>query len=136
MSTQTATSLALTVVPLMMVMGLLAPFFGPAIDHHFVDRSPAHAHIFVGDATNEHVHLSALTLASDDHDHSSGVNGDGVSVLSTSVSSAQSPLTLDGATIESLIPSYESHLTALYFGELPVADGQVIAPLGRPPRFG
>ena len=117
-----------------MVTGMLAPFFGPAVDHHFVDRSPAHAHVFVGVATNDHVHLPPLAFG--DHDHSSGVNGDGVSVLSTSVSSAQSPLTLDGATIESLIPSYESHLTALYFGELPVADGQVIAPLGRPPRFG
>ncbi len=119
-----------------MVMGLLAPFFGPAIDHHFADRSPGHAHIFAGDATNNHTHSLALALASGGHDHVSGVNGDGISVLSTSVSPAHSPLTLDGAALESLVPRYDNRLTALYAGELSVADGQVIAPPGRPPRAG
>lgn len=133
MSTRTATSLALAVVPLLMVTGMLAPFFGPAVDHHFVDRSPAHAHVFVGVATNDHVHL--LLLAFDDHDHSSGVNGDGVSVLSTSLSSAQGPLTFDGATLDGLVPRYDNRLTALFASELPVADGQAIAPIPRPPRL-
>ena len=104
------------------------------MDHHFVDRSPAHAHVFIGVATNEHTHL--LALAPGGHEHSSGVNGDGISVLSTSVSSAQGPLTLDGATLELLAPRYDNRLTALFAGELTVAGGPAIAPPGRPPRLG
>ena len=104
------------------------------MDHHFVDRSPAHAHVFTGDATNDHAHMPAFALA--DHDHSSGVNGDGISVLSTSVSAAQGPLTLDGATLELLAPRYDNQLTALFAGELTVAGGPAIAPPGRPPYLG
>ena len=115
-------------------MGLLASAFGPALDHHYVDRSPVHGHVFLGAATNDHTHVAELAFGN--HDHSSGVNGDGVSVLSTSVSSAYSPLTFDDATLESIIPRYDSHMTALYVSELPIADGQAIAPLGRPPRLG
>ena len=129
-----ATSLALSIVPLLMVLGLLAPFFGPALDHHFADRSAAHAHIFTGDATNDHNH--SLVVTNSEHDHSSGVNGDGVSIISTSVSTAHSSLALDGTTLESLVPRPGGHLTALHVAEISLTDEQVIAPPGRPPRLG
>jgi hypothetical protein len=115
-----------------MVMGLVAPFVGPALDHHYVDRSPAHAHIFVGDETNAHGH--SLTLAA--HDHSSGTNGDGISVATSTASSAHGPLTLDGATLESSTPNYDDHLIAMYTGSSPDPDAEAIAPLNRPPRLG
>jgi hypothetical protein len=115
-----------------MVMGLIMPFVGPAVDHHYVDRSPAHAHILVGEETNTHEH----SLASSEHGHISGVNGDGISLLTSSVSSAHGPLTLDGATLESQVPSYDDHLIVIHLGESPITDTEAIAPLDRPPRLG
>lgn len=89
----------------LMVTGLLTPVIGPAVDHHYADRSPAHAHVFVGEETNTHDHSLA------DHDHSAGeTTGDGLSVVSTSASSAHGPLTLDGATLESSVPNYDSRV--------------------------
>jgi len=123
---------SLSFVPALMVIGLLTPVFGPAIDHHYADRSPAHAHVFVGDDTNVHDH--ALSLAS--HDHSAGeTTGDGISVTSTSASSSHGPLTLDGATLESTLPNYDPLLVAMQVGEPPVPDDNAIAPLDRPPRI-
>jgi len=124
-------SFALNLVPALMVMGLLAPFVGPAIDHHYVDRSPAHAHIFVGDETNLHEHA----IVSSEHDHSSGLSGDGVSLATSTASSAHGPLTLDGATLESSIPNYDHHLFAVHFGESPTPDTGLVTPLDRPPRL-
>lgn len=129
---RTAVSFTLAIVPLLMVMGLLAPVAGPAIDHHYADRSPAHGHAFYGDVTNDHIH----SLAPGDYDHSSGENGDGVSTVSTPVSSAHGPLTLDGATSESFVPTFNDHMIAMYVGKRTVPDGQEIAPFDRPPRLG
>jgi hypothetical protein len=122
-------SFALSLVPLAMAVGLLTPVVGPALDHHYTDRSPVHAHIFAGEGTNIHEH----TLAS--HDHLAGdAVGDGVSIISTSASSAHGPLTLDGATLESAIPNYDHYIVALQIEHLPTIDERAIAPLDRPPR--
>jgi hypothetical protein len=116
-----------------MVMGLIMPFVGPAVDHHYVDRSPAHAHAFVGEDTNLHEHL----LTSFEHDHSlADANGDGVSLATSSASSAHGPLTLDGATLESSIPNYSDHMIAMHLGEPRAPDTEEIDPLDRPPRLG
>ena len=122
----------LSFIPVLMVMGLIMPFVGPAIDHHYVDRSPAHAHVLVGEATNAHEH-SPTSL---DHGHDSGVNGDGISLATTAASSGHGPLTLDGATLESQVPSYGDHLIAIHIGESHIPDAEAITPLDRPPRLG
>jgi hypothetical protein len=126
---RTISSFVISFAPLLMVIGLMAPVFGPAVDHHYVDRSPAHAHVFVGEDTNLHEHSLV------NHDHAAGeTTSDGISVASSSASSAHGPLTLDGATLESSIPNFDTHLVAIYVGEPPVPDNQAIAPLDRPPR--
>ncbi|MBN4064776.1 hypothetical protein JYU04_03465 [Dehalococcoides mccartyi] len=130
---RTMFSFSISFVPLLMVLGLLAPVFGPAIDHHYVDRSPAHAHVFVGEETNLHEHL----LASHDHsDENLGIsgNGDGISITSTSANSVYGSLALDGATLETKVPSYADHMIALQIRESLVPDDEAIAPLDRPPR--
>jgi hypothetical protein len=124
-------SFTLSLVPLLMVMGLIAPFIGPAIDHHYADRSAVHAHALIGDATNEHNHSSAF----DAHDHLSGNNGDGVSVATASANSVHGPLTLDGATLESFAPIYDDHMIAIHIGAPPSPDEEALAPLDRPPRL-
>ena len=111
------------------MLGLLAPVFGPAADHHYADRSPAHAHVFVGEETNLHDH--SLT----NHDHSSGeTTGDGISVTSTSVTGSHGPLTLDGATLESSVPNFDTHLFAMQVGESLVPDNEAMTLLDRPPQ--
>jgi len=125
----TTTAFGLSLVAVLMVAGLLTPVIGPAVDHHYADRSPAHAHVYVGEETNTHDHSLA------DHDHAAGeTTGDGLSVVSTSASSAHGPLTLDGATLESSVPNYDSQLIAMFVGEPPVPENEAIAPLDRPPR--
>ncbi|MCX8277052.1 MAG: hypothetical protein OTJ43_02120 [Dehalococcoidia bacterium] len=122
-------SFGMSFVPLAMVLGLLTPVLGPVIDHHYADRSPAHAHVFVGEDTNIHDHSLV------NHDHSSGeTTSDGLSVTSTSITGSHSPLTLDGAALESLVPDFDSHLVAIQVGESFVPDNETIAPLDRPPR--
>lgn len=112
-----------------MVIGLLAPIIGPAVDHHYVDRSPAHAHVFAGEETILHEHSLG------NHDHSQGeTTSDGVSIVSTSASGAHGPLTLDGATLESPVPNFSTHMIAMQVGEPPVPDNEAITPLDRPPR--
>ena len=112
-----------------MVLGLMTPVFGPAVDHHYADRSPAHAHVFVGEDTNLHDHSLV------NHDHSLGeTTRDGLSVISTSITGSHGPLMLDGATLNSLVPDFDSHLVAIQVGESLVPDNEMIAPLDRPPR--
>jgi hypothetical protein len=122
-------SFALGFVTVLMVMGLLMPALGPALDHHYADRTPAHAHVFVGEATNLHEHSMSS------HDHSIGEStGDGLSVVSTSASAAYAPVAIDGASLESLTPKFDPYLIVLHVRETPVLGTQAIAPLDRPPR--
>jgi len=119
----------MSLVPVAMVLGLLTPIFGPGADHHYADRSPAHTHVFVGEDTNLHDHSLA------NHDHSSGeTTGDGISVTSTSVTGSYGPLTLDGATLESSVPNFDTHLFAVKVGESLAPDNEGITPLDRPPQ--
>jgi len=119
----------MSLVPVVMVLGSLTPIFGPAVDHHYADRSPFHAHVFVGENANLHDHSLV------NHDHSSGeTTGDGISVTSTSITGSHGPLTLDVTAIESLVPDFDSHLVAIQVGKSIVPDNETIAPLDRPPR--
>ena len=128
---RTISSFAISFAPLLMVIGLTTPIFGPAVDHHYVDRSPAHAHVYVGEETNLHDHSLV------NHDHAAGeTTGDGISIASTSASSVHGPLTLDGATLESSIPNYDAYLIAMQIGEPSIPDNEAIAPLDRPPQRG
>ena len=119
----------MSLVPVVMVLGLLTPVLGPAMDHHYADRSPAHAHVFVGEDTNLHDHSLDL------HDHTSGEStGDGLSVASTSITGSYGPLMLVGATLESHVPNFNTHMIDMQVRESTVPDNQPIAPLNRPPR--
>jgi hypothetical protein len=124
-----AFSFGMSLVPLAMVLGLLTPVLGPAIDHHYADRSPAHDHVFVGEDTNLHNH----SLAS--HDHSSGeTTSYGLSITSTSVMGSHGPLSLDGVTLESSALNFNTYTIAMHSGEATIPDNEYIYPLDRPPR--
>ncbi|MBO04795.1 MAG: hypothetical protein CL731_07260 [Chloroflexi bacterium] len=121
----------LNLLPGLMVLGVVTPVVGPAIDHHYVDRSPAHAHVFTGDESHEHDH----TLANHDHsDQSLEHSGDGTSIVSTSISSGFGLSSLNCATLEVHLPKFEGNTVVVYTEEVLAPDGDVIAPLDRPPR--
>ena len=44
---------------------LLMPLFGPLLDHHFPERQPHHAHVYLGSVVPDHVH----PYQAPDHDH-------------------------------------------------------------------
>ena len=126
---RTIISFGMSLVPVAMVLGLLTPVFGPAVDHHYADRSPFHAHVFVGENTNLHDHSPV------NHDHSSGeTTGDGLSVISTSITGSHGPETLYVTAVESLLPDVDFHLVSIKGGKTIVPDNETIAPLDKPPR--
>ena len=57
---------------------LLLPFFGPMLDHHFAERRPDHAHVYLGAVVHDHVHPYEVTTHL--HRHTDGhASGEGLS---------------------------------------------------------
>ncbi|MFQ5344151.1 MAG: hypothetical protein ACE5F6_21625, partial [Anaerolineae bacterium] len=44
------------VVVALAILAILLPYYGPLLDHHFVERQPFHVHIYFGAARPEHTH--------------------------------------------------------------------------------
>ncbi len=53
-----------------LALALMAPFFGPIVDHHFAERFPHHGHIYVSSAEPDHVHAYAIPHHHHDDGHS------------------------------------------------------------------
>ena len=124
-------SLAISLVPGLMVLALITPVIGPAIDHHYVDRSPAHSHIFTGNYIQDHEHF--LTA----HDHTEldfESFGDGTSILSTSINSSYAIGSFDGAALEMLHPTFIVQTVVVYQVDISPPDDDAVLPLYRPPR--
>ena len=54
----------------LLALALMAPFFGPVVDHHFAERFPHHGHIYVASAEPDHVHAYAIPHHHHDDRHS------------------------------------------------------------------
>ena len=126
---KTAVAFVVATIPSLMMLGLLVPFVGPAIDHHYVDRSANHMHIFVGQATNEHTH------SLDSHDHSERVNEDGVSIVTSSAISAYGQLALDGSILNSSVNYPDEDFLQKHKQELLIPDAEKVALPDKPPRL-
>ena len=126
---KTTVAFVVAIIPSLMMVGLLVPFVVPAIDHHYVDRSPSHMHIFVGQATNEHTH------SLDSHDHSCPLTGDGVSIVTSSAISAYGQLALDGSIPNSSF-NYSGHdFLQKHNEELLIPDAEKVVLPDKPPRL-
>ena len=53
-----------------LALALMAPFFGPIVDHHFAERFPHHGHIYVSSAEPDHVHAYSVPHHHHDDGHS------------------------------------------------------------------
>jgi len=126
---KTAVAFVVATIPSLMMLGLLVPFVGPAIDHHYLDRSPNHMHIFVGQATNEHTH------SFDSHDHSELLNEDGVSIITSSAISAYGQLALDGSILNSSFNYPGEDFLQKHKQELLIPDAEKVALPDKPPRL-
>ena len=126
---RTAVAFVLAIIPSLMMVGLIIPFIGPAIDHHYVDRSPGHMHIFVGQATNDHTHSLV------NHDHTNRLNGDNVSIATSSAISAYGQLTLDGSIQDSSFNYFGHNFLLMHMEELLIPDAEKVVLPDRPPRL-
>ena len=114
-------------VGLSVVMAVL-PFLGPAIDHHFAERQPYHAH-FGADEGHDHnyasLHLHGDDLAADSE----------IALYSFEISSAGPSLAmLADAELESrLTPDPDAVLT-VRAPEFVALRSESVSPLDRPPR--
>ncbi len=125
---RTAVAFVLALIPSLMVVGLIIPFVGPAIDHHYVDRSPGHMHIFIGQVTNDHTHSLV------NHDHTNRLNEDGVSIATSSAISVYGQLTLDGSILDSSFNYFEHDFPG--FASHPLQPRRHPPPLSRARRAG
>lgn len=72
-----------------LVLGLLLPFFGPLLDHHFAERFPHHGHIYVTSVGPDHLHAYAIPH----HHHAGGhshVHG-GLFPIASNVADGRAP---------------------------------------------
>ena len=69
----------------MLALALMAPFFGPVLDHHFAERFPHHGHIYVASAGPGHVHPYAVPHHHHDDGHSH-VHADAAAVAGSEAS--------------------------------------------------
>jgi len=126
---KTTVAFVVAIIPSLMMVGLVVPFVGPAIDHHYVDRSPSHMHIFVGQATNEHTH------SLDSHDHLDRLTGDGVSIVTSSAISAYGQLALDGSILTYSF-NYSGHnFLQEHNEELLIPDAEKVVLPDKPPQL-
>ena len=107
---------------------VVLPFMGPAIDHHFAERQPYHAH-FWADEGHDHDYASHHL-----HDGDQTAEG-GIALYSFEVVSAgPSMAMLADAELESrLTPDPDTVLT-LRAPEFAVLRSASVSPLERPPR--
>lgn len=121
--------LFLVALPVLMVLGVLTPIVGPAIDHHYADRTPVHAHVLNGEVTNEHDHSLV------NHDHQEGFSGDGVSLATGTANGTGGSaglvgiLTLDNEIVRDIEP------VVLILDIEHELIGRVESPRPKPPRI-
>ena len=53
-----------------LALAMMAPFFGPLLDHHFAERFPHHGHIYVTSGEPDHLHAYAVPHHHHDDGHS------------------------------------------------------------------
>ncbi len=110
------------------VLMVVLPFMGPAIDHHFAERQPYHAH-FLADEGHEH-NYSSLHLHGGDQTADGGIALYSFEVVSAGPSMAM----LADSELESrLTPDPDAVLT-LRAPEFAVLRSASVSPLERPPR--
>ena len=54
---------------------LFPPFFGPLLDHHFAERRPDHAHVYLGPVVADHVHPYEVSTQYHHHPESPTAGG-------------------------------------------------------------
>ena len=136
---QTLAGMAGQLVAAACVAALLMSALGPAADHHFAERHPGHAHLYLGPQVPDHLHSYETRTA---YSHSHGAHpdrsiADGVVYLTTHDGSGQglSDVAAPAVSPSTVFPDPgDDHP---YIGS---ADGEsalrsaFVAPPERPPR--
>ena len=122
------------------VLMVTLPFLGPAIDHHFAERQPYHAH-FGADAGHEHHYASLHVHQSSQDDQATGeahppkAADEVIALYSFEVFSAAPAVAMlaDSELEGRLTPDPDATLTLLAPASA-VLKSASVSPLERPPR--
>ena len=141
----TLTRMALDLTVASLVGLLLVPFFGPMLDHHFAERRPDHAHIYLGAVVHDHVHPYEVSMH--DHFHTDGHESggslsenalpDGIVFLTSHDGAATGfiELTVPASRESAVFPDPEEYRTALRIpGSTTIPQSVVASSPWRPPR--
>ena len=119
-------------------LGLLTPFIGAAMDHHFAERYSGHVHIYFGANPPKHMHLYERPHSHTHIDESlHGDEGRAVAVISEDSDSpiVTIALGLSGTEGNESGPAREATtLWRVHFEDVLVLSGRDVPPLDQPPR--
>ena len=123
---------------------LLLPFFGPMLDHHFAERRPDHAHVYLGPVAADHVHPYEVSTHYHYHPESPAAGGAGQNppsggiVYLTShdgIGTGFTELTVPAAREHATFPDPEEYRTALRIPRSDIIPQDVVtSPPRKPPR--
>ncbi len=115
-----------------LVAGLVAPSFGPILDHHFAERQPGHMH-FGTPSPSSHLHAYGSTV----HGHTTNTAPDNYAIAiykydgNVGASTAVTTSNNDWASLTLFEPTSVLVLPSAINGS---AHGTSVAPLLKPPQ--
>ena len=123
---------------------LLLPFFGPMLDHHFAERRPDHAHVYLGPVAANHVHPYEVSAHYHHHPEGPAAGGaghnppsDGIVYLTShdGIGTGLIELTVPGMRDNAVFPDPEEYRTALRIPRSDTIPQDVVtSPPRKPPR--
>ena len=121
---------------------LFIPFFGPLMDHHFAERQLNHAHVYLGEVNQDHLHPfeAAHNHSSAGHDHQAASRDtapDDIVYLTSNdgLSQGVPQITTASAHVAAQFPNPEEHNSTLNTPEDAVHyDDALLALPKKPPR--
>lgn len=140
----TLTRMAFDLAAAALVGLLLLPFFGPLVDHHFAERRPDHAHIYLEAVAHDHVHPYEVSMHHHHHKDDPAVGGglqepptDGIVYLTSHDGAGMGfiELTAPASRESAVFPDPEEYRTALRIPGSDTAPGDAFtSPPRKPPR--
>ena len=133
---RTLSKIACQAIAVAAMVALFLSGIGPLVDHHFAERLPGHAHIYLGSQATDH-HHTYQAAHSHSHDDLGTAGADIVFLTSndgfgTGYVEVAAPAVLGAAAFSS--SDDDSFLFGSPSSET-VPDGITVGPLRRPPRF-
>lgn len=115
---------------------LFLPALGPLLDHHYAERQPNHAHVYLGPAAPDHVHPFEMYGHHVHHSHDHAPSSDGIVYLVShdGTSPAQVDVTIPSVEGSSFTVPEEKRTSFGTARNDSLPNDALIAPPKQPPR--